>query len=468
MKRLSKSVTAGVCAIALLNACMLGPDYQRPELGLPTAYMTPAESGEGIANLQWWDIFKDPTLQQLVRTALAENKDLQIAMARIEASRALLGMTKADLLPRIDGSASADRADASDELFLFDLKPRNNFGLFGNLSYELDIWGKLRRATEAQRAELLASEYGYRAVTTALVAEVASTYLAILGIDDRIAISQDTLKNRKGATNIISARFQKGIVPQLDVNQAEYEEADAAIALTEYERQSRQLQNALSVLLGRAPFAIPRGVGLQKVILFPQVPAGFPAALLERRPDVRAAEERVKALVARVGVAQSEQLPSLNLLGFVGLESAKTNDLMHRKAFTWGIGGDLVGPLLDWGKSASNVDLAKAEADAGYKQYERTVLTAVQEVEDELIAVDTYRREHRQRSGQVSSAGNASRLSRARYDDGVTSYLEVLDNDRSLFQARLGESSALQQYFVSIIRLYKALGGGWTEEPAKT
>jgi multidrug efflux system outer membrane protein len=445
----------------LLCACAIGPDYSRPDLQLPPHYQEPTIEGDVIANMPWWELFKDEALQSLINIALVENKNLEIATARVEASRAILGFTRADQFPQIGYSGEAQRTGVSDEELSLLHKPVNHFGLFGDLSFELDIWGRLRRATEAQRAELLSSEYAKRAVIVSLLSQVATGYLRIIGIDDRLGISRGTYKNRQGSTNLINERFKKGVIPQLDLNQAEIEQETAGAAVSVLERQRKQAENALSVLLGRAPFSIPVGQPLEKQTFTENIPSGFPAALLERRPDVLAAEESTKAAVARIGVAEAGRLPTFDLLGFIGIASKDSNDLFHGDAFTWNIGGNMVGPLIDWGKSSSQVDLAHAEAHAAFAQYEQTVLVSVQEVEDALVAIRTYKQELDHRRLQINASKNASKLSWARYDNGESSYIDVLDVERSLFQAELDASIAQESYFDSIIALYKALGGGW-------
>lgn len=452
-----------ITLLVILPGCILGPEYSRPNLQIPENYSGIEESQDSIANLGWWEFFRDDQLKSLIEIALQENRDLQIAVARIEEARALLGFSRADQFPRLDGSGNARRTDPSEEAVNFAAEPRNDFGLFGDLTFEVDIWGKLRRATEAQRAQLLGTEYARRAVTIALLSDVATAYIRLIGLDDRYTISKETYNNRKGATAIIGARFEKGIIPELDLNQAQIEEADAAVAMSLLEREIRQTENALSVLLGRMPFRIPRSSALARQEALPSTPSAFPAELLERRPDLLAAEETVKAAVARIGVAEAERLPSINLLGFIGLQSRDVSDLLTRDAFTWGIGADALGPLIDFGKGASAVEVREAQALQAYKNYEQSVLRAVQEVEDALIAIRTFKEELGFRTFQVDAARNAARLSRARYDEGVTSYLEVLDIERSLFQAELGASLNRQNYLNAITQLYKALGGGWQE-----
>ncbi len=447
---------------SVLSSCSLGPEFLRPEVPLLEQYSEPGVTSASIANLQWWDLYTDAELQGLIRTALEENKDLQLALARIAEARAFLGFTRADQFPSVDASGEANRTDPSDETSLPG-RPENTFGLFGDLFFEIDLWGKFRRATEAQRAELLSSEYAYRAVTISLVSQVATTYFTLLDLDNRYQIARRTVENRKGATELIQTRFKGGIVPELDVNQATIEEAVALAQMASLERDRRQTENALSVLLGRTPITIPRRTALTQQVLRSDLPTGFPASLLERRPDVKAAEEAAHAETARIGVAEAERFPALSLAGFIGLQSSETSDLFSGDAMTWSIGGNVLSPLIDFGKNRSRVEITEARAEQVVRNYEQTVLRAVQEVEDALVAVRTYQAEHRARVMQRSAAENATRLSRARYNDGVAPYLEVLDSERSLFDAELSESITLQSYLNSIVQLYKALGGGWTE-----
>jgi hydrophobe/amphiphile efflux-1 (HAE1) family protein/NodT family efflux transporter outer membrane factor (OMF) lipoprotein len=461
-KKATASAAACLAVFFLLSGCTLGPAYERPNLGVSEVYHEKAPlSGVEIANLPWWEFFPDSELKGLISTALENNTDLARATARIDQARAILGVTRADQFPRLDASGGAARTDNSDNVLDIALQPQNDFGLFGNLSFELDLWGRLRSATEARRAELLSTEYGRRSVVISVVTATGSLYFSLLDLDNRMAIARRTLENRKGATSVIRARFEKGVVAELDLNQAQIEEADAAITLISLEREQRQVENALNVVLGQPSRTIARGIPLQQQRLQGEIPLGVPAQLLERRPDVRASEESLKAAVARIGVAEAERLPTFSLLGFVGLRARETNEIFDRDSFTWSIGGDFIGPLLDFGKSASVVDAAKAQAAEALANYEATVLRAVQEVEDSAVAIRTLDVEYQQRVKQTQAAANATRLSRARYDDGMTSYLEVLDVERSLFSAELGASFTRQQYFASIIRMYGALGGGW-------
>jgi multidrug efflux system outer membrane protein len=463
----SRKVITG-CTLSLLMlvhaGCSLGPDYQRPEMSLAESYREPSVSGESVANLPWWDVFKDPLLVNLVHTAIKENKDLQRAAARIDESRAILGITRADQFPTVDIAGNASRTNPSDVLRSGIGSPEGNFGLFGQLSYEIDFWGKLRRATEAQSAELLSSEYGYRAVTISLVSQVAQVYFRLLDTDQRLEITQRTVKNRKNATGIIRQRFNQGTVAEIDLNQAQIEEADVLARISSIEREQRQLENAMRVLLGTHSKPVPRSGFPKRELVIYQLPTGVPARILERRPDIASAEQLLHAETARIGVAEARRLPSVSLLGFIGLESEATSDFVSSDAKTWSIGGGLLGPLIDFNRSKSRVEVAEARTEQALKNYEQSVLLAIQEIEDSQVAIRTYNQEFEARTMQYKAAVNATRLSRARYNDGLTPYLEVLDVERSLLEAELAKSLSMQQMLVSVVQLYKALGGGWQPE----
>jgi multidrug efflux system outer membrane protein len=343
----------------------------------------------------------------------------------------------------------------------------SDFGLSGRLSFEVDLWGKFASATEAQRAELLASEEGYKAVTLALVAQVAVTYLQLLDVDRQTAISERTLANRRSYTKLIEERFAGGYTAKIDLNQAQIQEQDAAAAVVVLRRARRLLENAMSTLLGHVPHEIARAKADTNPISIQAFPVGVPAALLQRRPDVRAAEEQARAAVMRIGVARATQFPSLNLLGIIGLNSTQSSELFNSDGETWSIGGNLLGPIIDLGKSWSRTKAAEAQAEQAVRRYEGVVLQAVREVEDARVEVQTFYQEHSVRQAQVAAAQSADMLSRRRYNDGVTSYLEVLSTQESLFSAELARSNTMQRYLSAIVQLYKALGGGW-EMPEKT
>jgi multidrug efflux system outer membrane protein len=459
-----RGVVAGASVVTMLSGCLVKPDYSRPGVLTEAPYREAPVTQETIADLPWWEVFNDSNLQSLIKTALEENRDLKVAMARIDEARGLLGVARPDQFPRLDLTGDASRLDRSDAS-LFPTPPTNEYSLGGKLSFEVDIWGRYASATEAQRAQLLSTEYALRAVTLSLVAQVAASYLQLQNIDRQIAISKRTLDNRHDATTLNQQRFSGGYVGLLDVNQAQIQEEEARAALIALQRQLRVTENALSVLLGHAPHAIVRSEMSKNPIALIKLPAGVPAMLLERRPDVRAAEESARGAVMRIGIARAQQYPALNLTGLLGLNAAENRNLFSADAQTWSIGAGIFGPLIDLGKSWSRVDSAEAQAAQALESYENTVLQAVRDVDDALVSVETYKKEHAARTAQVKAGKSGSMLSRRRYMDGVTSYLEVLETERSLFQAELAHSGTLERYLFSVVQLYRSLGGGWLAKP---
>lgn len=448
----------------VLAACAMGPDYERPEVPVPEGYQTETIPGASFANLDWWELFDDPVLISLIETALINNKELAIALARIEEARAALGFVRADLYPNLDGTAGAGRGNTATGIGVPG-QINESFVLAAELNYEIDLWGKLRRSNEAARGELLATVEARNAVTITLIADVASVYLLLLDLDDRVSIAERTMVTRQDSLDIIEARFDKGIVPLIDVNQAEIELADAVAELAALERQRDQSENLLGVLLGQNPGPIVRSdIETPDALQIPEVPVGLPSELLERRPDVRQASHQLAAQTARIGVAEAQRFPSLSLTGSLGLASTDLDDFISSDNKVWGISANLLGPIFDAGRGKSRVEAERARTEQLLNGYQLTVLQAFQEVEDSLIDIHTYRREADAREQQVTSAQSATRLSRARYDGGVTSYLEVLESERSLFRAELLASSTRREQIVSIISLYKALGGGWATE----
>ena len=455
--------------LLVLGGCAAGPDYERPELEVPEKYIQPVQQGESFANTPWWELFEDPQLQELIRIALEENQDLGIAAARVEEFRAVLGVTRADQFPTVDITATGAQTEGSDNVFPgsvpgFGNDKVENYRLSADVFWELDLFGRLRRSTEAARAQLLATEEAQRSITISLVASVASSYMLLRDLDAQLEIARRTESTRTDSLGIIQARFDKGTVPKLDVNQAEIELAVASAAVAAAERAVTQTENALAVLLGRNPGAIPRGLALEQQTLPPGIPSGLPSELLQRRPDVLASEAELAAQTARIGIAQAARWPSLSLTGALGFESDDLSTLTDSGSDFWSAGLGIVQPLFNAGRNRSRVEAEEARTEQALLAYEQTVQRAFREVEDALVAVRTYRAEHEARRRQVAAARSAATLSRARYDGGVTSYLEVLDTERSLFNAELTESQTLRLYINAIIELYKALGGGWNPE----
>jgi len=463
MKRLLRLLLASGVGL-LLSSCAMGPDYERPVMDMPQGWEAPAAAGASLADLDWWEVFDDPELLALIEAALQENKQLAIALARIEEARAVLGFVRADQFPGVDGTAGAARgnnlAGASAAGTISEA-----FVLAANFGFEIDLWGKLRRSTEAARAELLATVEARNVVTISLIADVASLYLLLLDLDHRVTVAERTRETREEALGIIEARFDKGTVALIDVNQAEIELGDAVAELAALQRQQQQTVNALSVLLGRNPGPVRRSARTPAGTLrIPDIPGGLPSELLQRRPDIRQASQQLAAQTARIGVAEALRFPSLSLTGTLGLASGELDNFISSDNKSWGVSANLLGPIFDAGRSRSRVEAERARTEQLLNQYQFAVLRALQEVEDTLIAIDTYQREARAREAQVVAARSAAGLSRARYDGGVTSYLEVLESERSLFRTELLASSTRRQQVVAVVSLYKALGGGWPTE----
>ncbi|MGD8476128.1 MAG: efflux transporter outer membrane subunit, partial [Burkholderiales bacterium] len=389
-----------------------------------------------------------------------QNKDLAIATARVEETRARLGFVRADQYPQVNGIGEIGRGNTGEQ-FVPGIGVQDRYYLSAQMSYEVDLFGKLRRQTEAAQQELLASEDARRTVLTALVAEVASAYFLLRDLDERRDIAARTLATRTDLTRINRERFEKGTIPKIDLNQAQIQEADSAAALASLERQVVQAENLLSILLGRNPGKIARGASVEDQVMPPTVPAGLPSELLQRRPDVLAAERSLAAQTARIGIAEALRFPSLSLTANAGVASTELSDLTDSDAFIWDIGANLLAPIFNAGKNKRRVEIEVARTSQLASQYELTVLQAFREVDDSLIAIRTLRNEITARDMQRDAARSAAFLSRARYNGGVTSYLEVLVANTSLFDSEIAAVVTRRQLLVAIVDLYKALGGGW-------
>lgn len=445
------------------QACKVGPNYQKVQVPVEDTFRfdSSATPEDTVLNIRWWNNFNDPILDTLIRFALEENKDVLIAAARIEESRARLGMTKSDLWPKFNysmGYAGGNFANGQG------LDGTSQIGMGGvTLDWEIDFWGKFRRANESERAKLLASEFGLRAIQMSLISSVANTYYTMLDYQMRILISKKTLDLRDSSLSIIEQRFDKGIVPEIDVNQAQIQRAIAAASVPLYERSYAHTENALSVLLGLNPTSIPTDLELNKQELPDSIPIGIPSTILRRRPDILQAEQEVISQNALVGVAVAMRFPAISITGLLGVATSDFTSLIGAAA-SWQVGASLLGPLFHFNKNKRRVEVERAKTEQVVYSYEKTVLNAFREVEDALVSVETNKRELEEREKQVKAALNARDLSAHRYDKGVTSYLEVLETERGAFDAQLQYSNTLRHLFTSYADLYKALGGGWLSQ----
>jgi multidrug efflux system outer membrane protein len=460
-----KPLTIGLSCF--LMSCAMGPDYERPKTDVAETFrMAEAPTdAPSIANLAWWELLRDEPLQQLVRIALEENKDLQRAVAAVDEFQARALIARSDFIPGLSFSTN-NPSFGRKTIFLVPGFPNPfNYYLQGSLSWEIDIWGRIRRSNEAARADLFSKEENRRAVVLQLVSGVAESYFNMLQFEAQMDIAKRTLQSWEDSVRIAQARLKQGMTSRLDTDQFEAERANAAARMAELERQMVQAENQLSVLIGRKPFAIPRGRPLTDQVMPLAVPAGLPSELLQRRPDLLQAEQQLAAATARIGAAKAERFPKISITGILGFASPQLSQLFtDNRAFFGEAGTGLAGPLLNGQVLGFQQEAAEAQARQAVAQYEQTVLTAFREVEDALVSVRTARAQNEAQQAQVNALQSALRLAELRYKGGLANYLDVLVARRNLFEAELAMSSSRRLHLVSVVQLYKALGGGWSPE----
>jgi multidrug efflux system outer membrane protein len=464
-----KRILVTLLIVCVAQTCAFSQKYQQPQVPTPKTFrgdLATQPDPQTLANLKWFEIFKDEKLQQLIREALANNYDLREATARIDAARANYGITRSDQFPTIYGSADVvnQRLSRSGS---FDIPERakrdRSFGsvLLNLLTFELDIWGRLRKATAAAKADLLASEDARRAVLTTLVSDVATAYFTLLELDNELEISRRTLVSRRESLGIIRLRQQRGVSTMLEVREGEQLVYDASEVIPALEQQIQQTENFLSYLIGKNPSSIARGLSLDEQVMPPSVPAGLPSDLIERRPDIRAAENSLIAANARISVAKKAYFPRISLTGFLGFESGQLSNLFKASRSVWQFVPEVTQPIFTGGRLKSNVRLTQAERDFLLVGYEQTIQNAFREVSDSLVAYEKIREIRTQRAFLVETLRDRSRLSYLRYRGGVATLLDALDADRDLFDAERSLTVSRRDELVSVVQLYKALGGGW-------
>jgi len=454
---------AAVIAASLASGCTVGPDYKRPPVVAPDTFRgaEPAPAGTpavSFADERWVDVFQDDSLRELLKTALTENYDVRIAATRILQAEAQYGVTRADRFPTVSGQVQTQAQHGT--VIAGQTLPTFGFGqVNASLSWELDFWGKFRRASESARAVILASEWGRRAILTSLVSRVASGYFTLRSLDLELEIATRTLASRQESLDLTQVRERGGVTALVDVRQAEQLVYSANAQIVGLQRDIEQQENFISVLLGRNPGAIPRGRALTDQPHAPDVPAGLPSVLLDRRPDIQQAEQLIVAANAQIGVAKAAYFPQITLTGSGGVASSALATLFTTG--TWAVAGGLVQPLFTAGRTKSQVALAKAQTEEAALVYQQTIQQAFREVSDALVG---YRRSREFRATQellVRSAQDALRLAEVRYRGGATSYLEVLDSDTRLFSAQLDLVQAQFSELAAFVEIYRALGGGW-------
>jgi outer membrane protein, multidrug efflux system len=470
---MNKRFISGAVIISLLAGCTVGPKYRKPIVQPPSTFRGAGDAAatpdpNSLADLKWFEVFRDQQLQELVRTALVNNYDLGQAMERVQTARANLGITRSDQFPNVTASAEATtlRNPSSGQFALPSGANRDRtFGtvLLNLLSFEIDIWGRRRRATEAARAELLGAEETRKAVMTTVVGDVSAAYFNLLELDTELEIAQDTLATRKESLNLIRTRQQGGVATLLDVRQAEQLVYAAAQTVPDIERLIEQTENQINLLLGKDPGPVTRGRSLTEQEQPPDAPAGLPSSLLERRPDIRAAEATLMAATANIGVAKAAYFPQISLTGFMGGQSSQLANLFSGPGGAWNFGPQVSLPIFNAGRVKSGVKFTEAQQRLALTQYQQSIKTAFREVSDALVEYRKVKEIRTQQESLVTTLQDRSRLAYLRYQGGVDTQLNALDADRDLFAAELNLAQTRRNELLALVQLYKALGGGWRQ-----
>jgi outer membrane protein, multidrug efflux system len=454
-----------ILALGLLSGCKVGPNYQRPPVQIPTAYRDLSGNPQlqaqaaSYADLPWWQVFQDPNLQELIRTALKQNYDLQLATERINAARAQLAVTRSSLFPQVQGEGNFSGGKESNFQTKF-----NFLTLTADAAFQVDLFGRLRRATEASRAQLLATEAARQTVILTLVSDVASDYFALLEFDLQLQITHGTVSNQIDSVNLTKRRLQYGVATKLDVLQAQQVLDTANAAVPDLERQIAQEENAINILLGNYPHEVARGLPLEKQNLPPEVPPGLPSSIVERRPDIRQAEQNLVAANAEIGVAKAEFFPAISLTasgGGVFGRSSAFSSFMSSQLGIWSYGAQVTQPIFTGGALRGNLNLAESQYQQALIAYRQTIQRAFGDVSDALIGYEKFHEVRIRQQESVADLQESVRLSILRYQGGTTTYLEVLDGQRSLFDAELTLAQARGNEYQSLVQIYRALGGGW-------
>ena len=450
--------------VVFIFGCAVGPDYKKPAVNTPQNWRFAEIEARQIGNAAWWGQFQDPVLDGLIQEALKENKDVQIASARVEEFLGRYSTARAPLFPQVNAGAAAGRSRATEmgptPLSALTENPAGSYSTYAGASWEIDLWGKLRRANEAARADLLSQKANHAAVILTLVTSTASAYVNLRNLDKQLEIARSTAQSRKASYDLLQLRFREGWISELELSQvkSEYEQALSTIPLLE--KVIAQQENALSVLLGRNPGPIPRGKKMDDLML-PAVPAGLPSDLLAKRPDILQAEQTLIAANARIGVAKSLYYPSISLTGTFGVSSTDLSNLFTGPARAWNWTVPITVPIFTAGAIRGQVKSAEAIQQQALLRYQQTIQGAFREVEDALIDQHRSRQALDIQTMQVESLRKYQQMARLRFDNGYTSYIEVLDAERSLFNAQLAQAQTKGALFQALVNLYKATGGGW-------
>ena len=446
-----------------LFGCTVGPDYIRPDVDIPDDWRYSIEDASGTVNSLWWEQFDDPVLDALINEALVNNKDVRIAAARVEEFAARVDITRSGFYPQVGYDGAAGRNRSPLETAGGNSRINDSYLAALNVGWELDVWGRIRRATEASRAQLLAEEEVRRSVILTLVSSVASSYINLRNLDRQLEIARRTLQARGETVELFRIKFEGGVVSELEVAQVRSEYEQAAVSIPSLERQIALQENAISILLGHNPGDIPRGKTIDQLAL-PQVPEGMPSQLLTRRPDIQRAEQDLIAANAQIGVARSQYFPDISLSGLFGYASTELSNLLQDSSEIWGIGADALGPIFTGGRISSQLRATEAVQRQALVGYAQTVQAAFQEVDDALISSVKRREELAAQGRRVAALQEYARYAQLNYDEGQVSYIEVLDSERRLFDAELLQTQSMSDVHTSYVALYKAMGGGWIKE----
>lgn len=473
MKKLTMNKVTTFLTTALLNtltlsSCVVGPDYQQPKVTSPETWRVSYKAASDVSNTHWWQQFQDPVLDQLIETALLENKDVRIAAARMQEFAARIDIANSGFLPQIGYSAAGSRNRAPGNFFGSGKdRSYNSYSASANVSWELDLWGKIRRSDEAATADFLTEKENRRSVILSLVSTVATSYVILRQFDRQLQIANHTLESRTESLRLFRLKFKGGVISELELAQVQTEYEDAVAAIPPLQRQIALTENQLSILLGKNPGDIPRGKSIDDLVL-PQIPAGIPSAVLQQRPDIRAAEQQLISTNAQIGVAKAQYFPTISLTGFFGFVSTDLSNLFTDSANNWSIGAGALGPIYQGGRLSGQVAATEAVKLQALTGYLKAVQNAFREVDDALINVQKSREQLDAEGERVKALSTYARLARIRFNEGYNSYIDVLDAERQLFSAQLQYIAVQSDVYASLISTYKSMGGGWIDIAQKS
>lgn len=458
MRRLVTVLIAIGCA-----GCTFGPNYVRPKINAPAAFQYEEKEARDTANTEWWKQFQDPVLDSLIAEALANNKSVQIAAANVEQAAAVLTQTRSPLYPQAGYGASGAKQRMSESQVQLPNNPRTSYESLASTSWEIDLWGRIRRLSEAARANLLAGEEARRGVILSLVAAVSNSYIQLLALDEQLAISRRTLDTYGESVKLFELQFKYGQVSQMTIQQARAQYETAAAAIPQIESQLAQTENALSVLLGKNPGPVSRGKTIRELTP-PDVPSGLPSDLLMNRPDIRQTEQELIAANAQIGAAKALYFPTISLTGAFGFSSFALSDLFKGPSKVWSYSGSIAGPIFTGGAIRGQVKQAEAARNAALLNYELAIQNAFADVENALIARRKLVEQIEAQGRLVHASSEYVRLAQLQYDGGYAPYSTVLQAQQQLFPAELNDAQSRASMFISLVNIYKAVGGGWVNE----